>query len=99
LGANNSNTQEYKEKKKLCAVKNPSKRSDQSWFYNIFLGNISKKKPKRNHTKTNWIMKLSENEIKLLKERTCEIIEIENNIKKQLEKDVENGKSSKFTYG
>jgi len=74
------------EKKTLCAVKNPSERSNQSWFYNIFLGHISKNKPKHNHTKINWIMKLSIDEIKLLREKSCIITEIENDIKKQLEK-------------
>ena len=81
---NNIDTLEHKEKKTLCAVKNPSKRSFQSWFYNIFLGGITNKS-KINHTKVNWIMKLTQEEIKLLKEKTCIIIEIEENIKKELE--------------
>lgn len=72
----------HNDKKTLCAVKNPSKRSNQPWFYNIFLGNISNK-PKRNYIKkVNWIMELTKDEIKLLKKKTCEIIEIENEIKK-----------------
>ena len=80
----------HEKKKKLCAVKNPSDRSKQSWIYNIFLRHLSKK-PKRNYVKkVNWLMELTEDEIKLLREKTCEVIEIENNIKKQLEKEKEN---------
>ena len=73
--------------KKLCAVKNPLKRSNQSWFYNIFLGNIMNVKPDRNHVKVNWMMELTDNEIKLLRQKTCEIIEIDGGkIKKQVKK-------------
>jgi len=83
LEVNNIDTPIYKKKKKLCAVKNPSKRSNQPWFYNIFLGNISKNKPKRNYIeKVNWIMELTDDEIKLLRKKTCNIIEIEKYIKK-----------------
>lgn len=59
----------------LCAVRNPSERSKQPWFYNIFLGNITNKL-KRKRIKVNWLMELSEKEVKLLREKTCEIIEI-----------------------
>ena len=86
METDNIDTSKHEEKKTLCAVKNPSERSKQPWFYNIFLGNISKNKPERNHTKVNWIMKLTEEEITLLKEKTCEIIEIEKEIKNKLEK-------------
>ena len=89
METNNIDSPEHKKPKTLCAVKNPSDRSKQSWLYNIFLKNLEcyKNKPKRNHTKVNWLMRLSEDEIKLLREKTCEVIEIENNIKKQLKEE------------
>ena len=83
----NSDTLKHKKKKTLCAVKNPSNRSEQPWIYNTFFGALLKNKPKRNHTKVNWLMKLNKDEIKLLREKTCIVIEIEDNIKKQLEKE------------
>jgi len=83
------NSDESKNKKTLCAVKNPSIRSNQSWFYNIFLGNISKNKPDHSHIKVNWIMQLNENEINLLKEKSCKVIEIETKIKKSIKTGVE----------
>ena len=92
----NSDALEHKKKKILCVVKNPSDRSFQSWMYNTFFGALLKNKPKRNHTKVNWLMELTKDEIKLLKEKTCEVIEIENYIKKKLEKEktgVENNKT------
>lgn len=82
----NSNALEQKEKKLLCVVKNPSKRALQPWIYNTFFGALLKNKPKRNHTKVNWLMKLNEDEIKLLREKTCIVIEIEKEINKRLEK-------------
>ena len=85
---NNIDTQEHEKEKILCAVKNPSKRSFQSWFYNQFLEGLSKK-PKKKCIKVNWIMKLTNDEIKLLKEKTCLIIKIEkNNNKTDVEIDV-----------
>lgn len=62
--------------KTLCIISNPTERSKQSWFYNIFLGNIAKKKPDRKYIKVNWIIELTGDEIKLLKEKTCMIIKI-----------------------
>jgi len=88
LEINNHDTLNHEKKKKLCAVKNPSERSNQSWFYNIFLGNITNNKQKRNRIKVNWVMELNEDEIRLLKEKSCVIIEIENNINNK-PKDVE----------
>ena len=86
---NDLDTSNHEKKKKLCAVKNPSLRSNQTWFYNTFLGALLKEKPIRNHVKVNWIMELNEDDIKLLKEKSCLIIEIEDNIKNQLKTDVE----------
>lgn len=84
----NLDTLEHKKKKTLCAIKNPSNRSKQPWFYNIFLGHLSKKKPKRNYIKKiNWLIELTDDEIKLLREKTCIVIEIEKQINKQLEKE------------
>ena len=60
----------------LCAVKNPSKRSKQPWFYNVFLGRIYENNPDRKEIKTNWLIQLTEKEIRLLREKTCEVIPI-----------------------
>lgn len=63
----------------LCAVKNPSSVKNRGWFYNIFLGNIGKKDRHHEQQKVNWIMKLNETEIKILKGRECEITKINSN--------------------
>ncbi len=60
----------------LCAVKNPSQRSFQSWFYNVFLGRIYKNNPDRKEIKTNWLIQLTPNEIRLLRKKTCDVIQL-----------------------
>lgn len=63
----------------LVAVKNPTNNKFRGWFYNIFLGGLKKKKVERNERKVNWIMEITEREIKILQEKTCEIIILGNN--------------------
>ena len=64
-----------KEKKTLCAVRNPDDRSNNPWFYNIFLQHIYKeeKKIKRNETKVNWLIALTQKEIAELKRHTLKV--------------------------
>jgi hypothetical protein len=70
--------------KVLCAVVNPSTCKDRGWFYNIFLGNLSKKDKNHEQQKINWLMKLTEREIEILKERECgiTILDFNNTVKK-----------------
>lgn len=73
--------------KVLCTIKNPSSCKNRGWFYNIFLGNLSKIDKKHEQQKTNWLMKLNEEEIRILKERECEIIVLNfNNTVKKIDK-------------
>lgn len=88
MDTNNKNKLEYNKKKILCAVKNPTKRTYQSWFYNVFLGHVSKKNPTRNHTKVNWIMKLTKDDIELLKRKTCEVTDLEQLLKEKKKEQV-----------
>ena len=82
---NNIDKLDHKKKKTWCAVKNPSVRSNQSWFYNIFLGNITNNKRDINKIKMNWLIELDDEEIKLLREKSCNIIEINIKIKTDVE--------------
>ena len=64
-----------KEKKTLCAVRNPDDRSNNPWFYNIFLQHIYKeeKRVERNETKVNWLIALTQKEIAELRRHTLKI--------------------------
>lgn len=75
-------------KKILCALKNPQDKNDRSWLYNSFLGrNRKEKKVDRLETKVNFLLVLTEKEIKELEERGAEIIQIANDIEIDLEDD------------
>jgi len=82
-------TTEKNEEKILCAVKNPSDRGNQSWFYNKFLGRDRKyKKEERKEIKVNWLMLLTSKEIDELKESTCKVIKLADNVEIDTEEDV-----------
>jgi hypothetical protein len=61
-----------------CIVKNPSDRSKQSWFYNIFLGGIYDEPKHQERMKVNWVMELEPDEIKTLKNKTALVIPLKN---------------------
>lgn len=65
-----------KEKEVLCAVKNPTNRSNNPWLYNIFFENIykeEKKKRNKDKTKVNWLVALNKEEISILRSHSCKV--------------------------
>lgn len=69
--------------KMLCAVKNSTKY--RSWIYNVFLGHNKKEEKDHGQQKINWLMKLDEKEIEILKDKGCEIVILNynNSVKKE----------------
>ena len=65
-----------KKKETLCAVRNPKDRSNNPWFYNIFLEHIyeeEKKKRNKKTTKVNWLIALTQEEISELRGHTLKV--------------------------
>ena len=59
-------------------IKNPKNQKNNVWFYNIFLGNITKKVKHPEKEKVNWILDLDETEIQELKNRGAELYKFNN---------------------
>ena len=79
--------------KKTIVVRNPSSkvRKDKTWFYNHFL----KKLLDNEKEKVNWVIKVDEKDIPILRARNCSIIELANgevnNIENQTNKSLIEG--------
>jgi hypothetical protein len=69
-----------KNNKVLCAVSNPKIKKFRSWFLNNFLGRLNKKDKGRNEVRVNWLMTLKENEIDLLRDKSCKVIKLSEEI-------------------
>lgn len=80
---------EGNDEKILCAIRTPEDRSKNPWFYNIFFKHIYKedKKDKMNEIKVNYLVALTKDQIASLKENTCKVFPLIENISFEIEDD------------